>query len=533
MATFNYDAARKAGYTDEQINTFLAQRGLAGGTGKPAATQQSDTGLFAGTKTFGRGFVTLSKSYKGAEKSKEGLNEQAQKLIDAALKKPIGDPGRTRLLKEAQIALGTSSGLSEQALNELLPTEKQFAGGALETAVMASTPFLPSGAGLLKAGSLGKLTPTVGKSIVGAATGYGFDKAQQAIQNKEITASPGVGTAVGAALPFAAKLIGSLLKRGTGVTTGAGKDVIQRAIDDPDAVGRAVKEYASNDAAKQSLVERAKLGLNEAIRQRGAAFSESISKMTAEKAIPKATVVDAFKKELAKFNGKITRDGVTFSNTTLTKGDQSSIREAWDLVKGWTDTTPSGYDNLRQALGNVMDDFKLAGNSRANVVVGGTKQALTKTLEENIPGYAGILKEYGAKTGAVRIVAKELGLSSTAKPSTQLNQILRIFKKDPQVLAALQKTMGEAEAKSFLDDVSGAILSEWLPSGKIGNLARGLGQFALYQFGGPAALAGAPALSPRIVGGAARAAGRAAQQGVGTGLNRAATYFSSQAGLEQ
>jgi hypothetical protein len=89
--------------------------------------------------------------------------------------------------------------------------------------------------------------------------------------------------------------------------------------------------------------------------------------------------------------------------------------------------------------------------------------------------------------------------------------------------------MGKDEADNFLNELSGAILSEWLPSGStrqvvesFGTLGGILGVLSGGLHAVPTAAAIASA-SPRIVGTVATNAGRALQAGVGTGARRAAT----------
>lgn len=528
---------------------FQQKYGSQVGTPQQPATPQPreqavDTGLFSGTKTFGRGFVAMTQAGKGAQESLGNLEVGARKMIETALKKPIGDPGRTRLLKEAQSILGGASDQADDLLKNILPTEKQFGAGAVETALTASTPFLPSGAGIFKGAAMAakgakyaKVASVAGMSLAGAIEGYIYDKSQQGVQNKDITAAPGAGTAIGGAFPIVMGIGGSIIKQSLGITSRSTKAVIERNMANPDAISQAVRKYANNEGAKLQLIDKADDLLNGAVQQRNAAYQAFLDEnMIAQRAISKDFVKSSFEQQLGKFGGRIKGGEIVFKNSALTGADQKVIQEAWADIAGWSDMTPTGLDTLRQKLGEYARAFKFANNPRASVVVGGVKKALTKEMGDAIPGYTEALTQYGQHTDAIKALTSELGLNAS-KPSSSISSILRIFKKDPTVLKTVKEAIGEEAANSFLDDISGAILSEWFPRGSIGNLASigiptAAGGF-LSGAGPIGALAGLASASPRVVGGVTRGAARAIQNGVGTGIRRAATYLGSRTNQEQ
>src|SRR5690606_2346153 len=97
----------------------------------------------------------------------------------------------------------------------------------------------------------------LGRVGQGVAFGYATDVAEGLISDRDNPFMPGFGAGVGAGLPVASKVIGSLVKRGIALTSGAGREVIDRAIHNPDAVQEAIKEYAQTDTSKLALVDRA------------------------------------------------------------------------------------------------------------------------------------------------------------------------------------------------------------------------------------------------------------------------------------
>lgn len=403
-------------------------------------------------------------------------------------------------------------------------TGKEIAGSALKGAVSVGAAALPG------AGSL------IGRVGQGVALGYASDVASNLEQNK-VDFSPGFGTAVGVALPVAAKALGTLLKSTLGATTGVGKSVIERAVQSPNEVNQAIRQYARDNASKQGLVERAKEAVQTYLNKRSMDYGDLISKITLDKPFSKKEIVTQFTDQLSKFKGQIVNGELKFNSSKLTATDKSDLQSFWQGLKEWTDFTPTGLDDLRQFIGNNINDFSAGKNSRASVALGNLKKFVTTGLEQRAPGYKQILGDYGKKTQTAKDLLAELSLKSgNAKPSTQLNSILKLFKKDPEVIKNLTEVMGEQEANKLLNEISGALLSDALPQGisgliKEGGLTLG-GLYALISgtVTLPTILGAAATTSPRLVGEASTLLGKGLKKGLGTGVRRAATISAGRAG---
>lgn len=476
----------------------------------------------------------------------------AKQLSDIMAKYPVGSPERKAAVAKYQQLY--SGGVPSQA--EIDPgtqlSNKEVLGSfgnvALDVVSAGSLPGEGAATGALSKGlpvaeTLAEGTGATGnalkalklgaKVVEGGTTGYAMDKAQQANNNEEMTAGPGLGTVVGGGLPVVSAIGGAILKRIAGLASGAGTDVIQRAIDNPDEVNAAIKEYATTPEAKQSLVDRAKSVVNDFLHQRGQEYGSAISSMESTAPISKDTVTNSFMENLKGFGGKVNEDGeLVFNNSKLTSADKTDLVTAWNDIKGWTDVTPQGMDNLRQNIGNNISDFKATKNSRASVVLGKVKDALQSEMSDKIPGYSDTLANYGKKTQTAQAVLADL-TSNSKSPTTQLNKLMGIFKKDPSIIENLKGVMGEKEANSFLNEISGAILTDWMPHG--GNLEK-MGKAALeagaLHFAGPAALPAVLSASPRLDAIAATGAGKAIKKGAGTAIRRTAAVVASKKKIE-
>jgi len=469
----------------------------------------------------------------GAETPVAQSKDQLAQTTAALLKKiktlAPNDPQRASLMQTVQ-ENQKAMGMSDEEMKNLeanVETQEQNLGIAANTAATLSTgAAAPATAGL-------KILQGAG---IGAESGFGNAAANNA-SAKDVAESTALGATIGAAIPAVTSLLGTIVKNGVGALSGTGSKVIQQAIDNPGEVSDAISAYAKNPEGKMDLVSRAKDAIGKFLQGRNEAYGSALDGMTAKAGFQgKQAVVDSFEENIAKFGGKISqKEGsvgdLVFTDSPLSKADQANLQEAWQKINEWQNTSVKGLDGLRQAIGNLMDDFKFAGNSRANVVLGNVKGDLTSALSDATDGaYKDMLSKYGQQTQVSKNLLKELSLAGSAKPSTQLNQIMKLFNKDPQVMDALVQVMGKDGAQAFQNDIAGAILSSWTPIGSLSNLFRTVGEVGAgveavasgNPWLGAATVASLGASSPRIAGNVATAFGGAAEKGITKTLSQTA-----------
>ena len=405
---------------------------------------------------------------------------------------------------------------TEKNLQGAQETQEQNLGIAMNS---ASTLAMGATAPI---GTLGKI---VEGSVIGGLSGGG----QAASENKsakDVAIQTGIGAGIGATIPGVTSLGGKILKSISGGLSGAGSDVLTQALKNPDEVYSAIQKYATTPEAKQTLVDQAKAAISAFLHNRNEQFGETLNNLTSKVGFQgKQNVIDSFGENVGKFGGKVNYDGtLSFQDTTLNKSSQKALQDAWEMIGNWKNTSVKGLDGLRQGLGGLMDDYKLGENSRINVVLGAVKKDLTTALNDNVPGYSDMLSKYGQDSQLAKNIGKELNLTGSARPTTQLNSIMRLFKKDPSVMKSLVAVMGQDEADSFLNQVAGSILSSWMPEGATGKLLSTLGEAGAGALGfsgagalptAGAALSTAALASPRISGTAATILGRPTTQAVG------------------
>lgn len=402
----------------------------------------------------------------------------------------------------------------------------------------------------------GKSASLLEKSAIGAGTGYAYDVGNklQSDTGKSVSGKdfiPGTGTVIGGVLPVLTKIGGYLAKNLTGFTSGSGVEAVQRALDNPNEVNTAINKYVKTPEAKQGLISQAKNAIRDFVESKQNEYGKTVNTLAQQQGSPvqltKQPAVDAFKNALGEFGVKIGKtseeDGATkagkldFTNSNLTNTDQKNIEQAYNKINNWTDTSPQGLDKLRQTLQNFMEDFKVQGNPRANVILAKAEDSLGTHLNANIPGYQDMVSNYNQKSQLTSQVLKELGFNGNAKPSTQLNTIMNLFKKSPEVRNSIIKVMGATQGDRFMNELSGAIMSSWLPQGTVfGNVLRATPEVAAgtgAALVGHAPLAGALALpaasvmSPRIVGTAATTLGKVLKTGVPGAVKKVVSALGS------
>lgn len=253
------------------------------------------------------------------------------------------------------------------------PTGKEVAGSALQLGAN----FLP-GAGI--GATLGK------KALVGAGTGFAMDVGSKLQQNKptEEAITPGVGTAIGGALPvagatigYAGRVMGRLFKGlGSGIS-GVSTKTLDEMLNNPQTAKRASEILAKNGNDKvleknaKTLIE----GVTKIQNEASSAYRTGLDKLSNIDIKPdklKKGVESALQKHkisiggdgLVDFSGadfldpKIQQRAEAIINTVSKQEDISGtgIRKLIDMVDN--KKFPSAPDGDRQAFNAFIGDLK-------------------------------------------------------------------------------------------------------------------------------------------------------------------------------
>ena len=390
--------AQAAGYSDAQIRTFLQDNGV-----KDAQIP--------------------SKSIV------DTVGGVAQKVSDFVGARGLTDLAGSQIAK-AGLAL---SGNMDAANRVVQPSFKDVVGSAIQT-----------GANFIPGVGVGAKLGT--KVLAGTGTGYAFDVGSKLQSGKSVGESlvPGVGTAVGAGLPVAAKgvilasdFVGSLLKGMGAALSGVPEKVINTIASNPKSAQEASRLLAQSGNSKL-LENNARIivnGVSQVRQEARQVFGEGLSQLKAEDIQPK-TFRDSLKSFLDQYKVSLDQKTNTRFLDNVEFSDPKNLQKASDLIDAVSKTDLNGF-SLRSVLAKVE-------NSRFK----------TATSDERL-AFNAFISDFGT-------AIKKAITDSTDK----LGEINAKFSQDMQLAEAVQNIFGKVNFKNLPEVVRASQRLEGLFSQK-------------------------------------------------------------------
>ena len=172
------------------------------------------------------------------------------------------------------------------------------------------------------------------------------------------------------------------------------------------------------------------------------------------------------------------------------------MAEMLEAIDSWDDNTPAGLDILKQRL----DDF-YTPSGRGRALVATIKDKLKGTLNEKVPGYFEMTKDYAKTSGMISEIEDTLSLKQGARTDTTIKKLISALKEDNEFRKALVEKLDNLTQKDLVPSLAGASLNTIMPRGLIGrSLFAGGGIGILSGVVTPKILFGLALTSPRIVG---------------------------------
>lgn len=328
----------------------------------------------------------------------------------------IGAKGLTDLAGSQIAKLGLASTGNMNAANRVeQPSFKNVAGSAIQTGAN----FLPG------AGMGAGLATKIG---VGAATGYAFDVGSK-LQNNNVPLpdafTPGVGTAVGAALPVAGaglrvanRVVGRLVKGLASGLSGVSTEAIDRIVTNPDRALEVSNNIAKsgNNRVLENNARQIVNGVSKIRQEARTAFGEGVSALKAEDINPQT-----FRQSMQTFldANKISVSGATRNLDGVEFSDPKNLQKASNLIEDLSKVKLDGY-SLRSLLNKIE-------GSRFKTAVGDEKLA-----------FNAFIKDLGSSV-------KEAITGSTDK----LGEINKAYSSDMQLVEAMQNIFGKVNFKNL------------------------------------------------------------------------------------
>jgi hypothetical protein len=383
-------------------------------------------------------------------------------------------------------------------------------------------------------GAIGKVVskPTVAKMLAGLVVG-GAQSGGSPAQTAVSTVLPGVFS------PEAATVLGKALSSTLGLTTGAGKNVIERAFSSPES--SSLVKAMRGDIGVNDIVSNVQKSVSDFSDAAKSSYRNSLDTMVTNNQIPNWTaksgkmlsdVKDSLSKEMSNFGAVEKSDG-TLNLRHVAAGDRPAIQSMYDEISNWgseaKDMTASGMDTLKK---DIIGPYAGQGG-KVGAMATRVYNTAKEGMEANVPGYGDMTKDYAQAQDLLRNLKSEMSVKANGQgnPGLIARKLATAMKQSSDYKQNLLERL--PNGKDLTDQIAGFSLSTLMPKGITGVMggAEALGALA-HPAVLPAAAATAAAASPRIVGEGARLAGKVAKSKA-TGVLSNITRRGIQAGINQ
>ncbi len=444
--------------------------------------------------------------------------------------------------------------------------------------VAKATKATEAGIDALKVGKVTKAALKLGaRSTIGAGEAAGVTALQGG--SKEEVKNAAI---FGGVFPIATKAIAKLGSAAKEVSkfiasslSGVPKDAIEYALKNPQKVQAAITHAVSEggEMAAQRISQNALDALDQLKEARGLSFKSGLSKLEKEATYTKDGQLYV-KRMLTDAEAKATKGYVPgtvigvptnlstkgvkqVATTTLKEFDINAkgrlldwseaaiddthahkLQKLVNRIYDWTNTTPTGMNNLRQ----VIDSYKVGGISlgssekKFNAIIGALRTNLSEYVGKRVPQVAEMNSLYAAESEVINNIRSQLKLGSN-DPNTALRKLINVFNPKSKVYRPIVEQLGDKAGVDLMADIAGLTMAQWTPEGlgKYITTLVGGAQFGI-GFASPASMATIPitaaAASPRIVGKTAVTIGKASQSKAAQVIKKIAPTIGRGAGVQ-
>jgi hypothetical protein len=426
------------------------------------------------------------------------------------------------MLAVAQGVTGGRGGVSEavkrlaqesQVYEEANPAS--YIGGRIGGAVLPAA-GVAKGVGMIP--SFARANPYVQATGVGAITGAmtpvetGATGPQMYEQMGQNVAT---GGAIGAAIPVIGRGIqaaGGAIRRGLGLTTGAGEESISQALRAGREGNQAFLQNIRGDVSAMDVLDQAKDALANMRSARSQAYGQTI----------KPVMANQTKLDFAPITGKL--DEVveslkvktpTGSQFKIGSDELRKVEELQGIVKTWQKDpalhTAEGLDALKQRLDALYPDSPM--QKQVQRVVSAVRNTVKDTIVAQDKNYAKTMKAYEESLSLEREIERALSLNNRSAADTAIRKLQSLTRNNANTnygyRMELAKALQEQGGQDLMPALAGQALSSFTPRGLAGQgAALGIGAGGALTVN-PMALAALPLTSPRLVGMGAYGVGRA------------------------
>ena len=294
-----------------------------------------------------------------------------------------------------------------------------------------------------------------------------------------------------------------------GLSTGTGAENIANAAK---AGFEGDKTFLSNLRGQSPMTEaldNARHNLNVMRQNRGNAYRSGMVDISNDKSILDFGDIDnALDKALKE---------TTFHGQIIDEAAHSHLENLKEKIDAWKKNnpdiyhTPEGLDKLKQMLGaeneKIPYEAKSVGRVGKNIY-----DAVKSTISDQAPTYSKVMSDYTNASENISEIERALSLKNRSSADTALRKLQSLTRNNVNTNYGnrldLAKQLEMEGGRPFISALSGQALSSPVARGLAGGVE---GMTALGAFANPYTLAAIPFQTPRVVGEALYAGGRAAK----------------------
>jgi hypothetical protein len=299
---------------------------------------------------------------------------------------------------------------------------------------------------------------------------------------------------------------GNLGASAAGMVTGVGKEPFANAYKSGVTKDSTFLQNLQGQVPMQDALDAAKQGLENIKQKKNAQYRSGIMDITNDKSILDFSDVDQALADAQKLS--------TYKGQIKNQSGYETYQKMKDVVDKWKTLdpaeyhTPEGFDALKQTLGGIADPIPYEERTAA-ATASQVYNKVKKTINDQAPTYADVMKNYADASEQIREMEKTLSLKQGFSADTALRKLQSLTRNNVNTNYGQRLNLAkELEAQGgvpFINALSGQALQSSMP--------RGLAQLGgIGALGGalsnPAYLAALPFQSPKLMGLAAYGLGR-------------------------
>jgi hypothetical protein len=198
---------------------------------------------------------------------------------------------------------------------------------------------------------------------------------------------------------------------------------------------------------------------------------------------------------------------------------EAKLMQIVKLIESWEYRpslhTVEGLDTLKMKIDDLMP--AVTEQSQSAAIVGTMRDEVKNIILESPVGdvYKKAMGEYELALQLENEIKKALSLGKKASADTAMRKLLSVTRSNVQTnfgtRANMVRALEEAGETSLMPKIAGEVTKDWTPSGMAGTVFYGSGIGNLMMGGNPLGFLTMPLQSPRLMGAASQAAGKASR----------------------